>query len=122
MCVGHPKAYPFRTFSALCHKKIILKCALEVYDFTGKTALQKKPIMRRLKHTLGLQLVQLLWFVGAEPVDWSKIPAKKAFIARVHFKCENCEKAGRVVTNYAPWLLEVSDFQIKLATFNKCEL
>ena len=48
--------------------------------------------MRRLTHTL--QLLLLRSFVGAEPVDWSRVPGKKALIARIQFKCEECENAG----------------------------
>ena len=61
--------------------------------------------MRHLIHTL--QFLQLLLFVCAEPIDWSKIPVKKAHITRIHFKCENCEKAGRVM-NSASLLREVT--------------
>lgn len=44
-----------------------------------------------------IQLLQLLSFVGAEPMDLSKLPLRKAQIARIHFKCENCETAWRVM-------------------------
>lgn len=58
---------------------------------------RKGPITRRLMHTCTIQLLILLSFVGAEPVDWSRVPGKKALVARVHFKCEECENSGRLM-------------------------